>query len=57
MKIDGIVPRPIYFVVAVFQGLDILICIVSSLKNRYALYMSLGTMPSGASFYKIINIK
>ena len=29
MKVDGIVPRPIYFVVAIFQGLDILyVCLV-----------------------------
>ena len=46
--IDGVVKRLIYCVVAVFQELDILYRIVSSLKNHYALYMSLFTTPSFA---------
>jgi len=47
IKVDGVVKSLIYWVVAVFQELDILYRIVSSLKNRYALYMSLFTQPSG----------
>ncbi len=43
VNVDGYVKSPIYGVVAIFHALDIPLCMVSHLKNYYALYMNLFT--------------